>query len=80
MIGHGEAPLPATSDRALWPSRWPAEDGGATREQACRLPTGLGIAAGDRLELSARRDAFASTMVVLRQAGVQCGRPDLFQQ
>jgi hypothetical protein len=67
IIGRGEAP--STSDAARWPSRWPAEDGGATREQACPLATGLRISAGERLELSARRDAFASTMIILRQPG-----------
>lgn len=69
MIGRGEAPLPTTSGAARWPSRWPAEDGGATREQACRTPSGLDISANERLELAARRDAFASTMIVLRQPG-----------
>lgn len=69
MIGRSGPQLPGTSGGARWPSPWPAEDGGATREQACRPPTGLGISADERLELSARRDAFASTMVVLRQPG-----------
>src|SRR6202035_78739 len=54
---------------ARWPSQWPAEDGGATREQACPPPAGLRISPDEVLALSARRDAFASTMIVLRQPG-----------
>lgn len=65
MIGSGQAPLPTSPHRG----RWPAEDGGATREQACPPPAGLRISANERLELAARRDAFASTMIVLREPG-----------
>jgi hypothetical protein len=59
---------PAAGPR-LWRSPWPAEDGGPRRQQASREPGGLSIAAGDRLELAAVRDAFASTMIVLREPG-----------
>jgi hypothetical protein len=69
MPRRGEAPLPTAYDLARWPSRWPAEDGGPSREQACRPPTGLRISAHEGLKLAARRDAFASTMIVLRQPG-----------
>ncbi len=48
-----------------WPSRWPAEDGGPRRTQAPRFGAGLGIRAGERLEVVSR-DALAATMVVLR--------------
>ena len=53
----------------LWPSPWPAEDGGPRRSQAPTGSTGLGIATGERLVTSAVRDAFATTMAVLREPG-----------
>ena len=53
----------------LWPSPWPAEDGGPRREQAPSGIAGLGIGAGERLRLAAVRDAFATTMVILRAPG-----------
>ncbi len=53
----------------LWPSPWPAEDGGPTREQVPHGGAGLGIGPGERLRLAASRDAFATTMVVLRDPG-----------
>ena len=52
-----------------WPSRWPAEDGGPTRRQAPASGPGLGIRPGERLEVTARRDVAAATMVVLRDPG-----------
>ena len=54
---------------SLWPSPWPAEDGGPERSQAPSGLPGLAIAAGERLATCAVRDAFASTMVVLRDPG-----------
>jgi hypothetical protein len=62
----------AAADRAnagLWPSRWPAEDGGPRRVQAPSGGTGLDLQPGERLEATAVRDAFATTMVVLREPG-----------
>jgi hypothetical protein len=53
----------------LWPSRWPAEDGGPRREQTPGQAPGLRIQEGEKLQLAALRDAFATTMVVLRAAG-----------
>jgi hypothetical protein len=53
----------------LWPSPWPAEDGGPRREQAPDRAGGLAIRDGERLVTAAVRDAFASTMVVLREPG-----------
>ncbi|MBY0442879.1 MAG: hypothetical protein K2Q25_12215 [Mycobacteriaceae bacterium] len=51
-----------------WPSPWPGEDGGPLRTQApCGTP-GLGITAGERLEVVSR-DAYAVTMVILRDPG-----------
>lgn len=51
-----------------WPSRWPAEDGGPLRTQAPRSGSGLGLAAGERLDVTTR-EAIGSTMVVLRDPG-----------
>ena len=53
----------------LWPSPWPSEDGGARRSQSPRGSPGLFIGPGERLACVARRDAFATTMVVLREPG-----------
>ena len=50
-------------------NRWPAEDGGARRQQICPPPAGLRIVDQERLELAAVRDAFASTMVIAGQPG-----------
>jgi hypothetical protein len=60
-----------SSDRAaaLWPSPWPAEDGGPRRQQTAPAPARLGLQAGERLEVAAVRDAFATTMAVLREPG-----------
>lgn len=67
-------PDPAPQGRALiaepglWPSPWPAEDGGPRRLAAARRPTGLGLREGRTLR-SHGRLAIASTMVVLRDPG-----------
>lgn len=57
------------SNRGLWPSPWPAEDGGPARRQQPHGIGGLGIGPGERLRTTAVRDAFATTMVVLREPG-----------
>lgn len=51
-----------------WTSPWPGEDGGPRRTQAPYGKPGLGIGDGERLEVTSR-DAFAVTMVVLRDPG-----------
>ena len=51
-----------------WPSPWPGEDAGPRRSQAPHAVTGLNIAEGERLEVTSR-DAFAVTMVILREPG-----------
>ncbi len=56
------------NDAALWPSRWPAEDGGPRRDQLAPGPA-LGIGPTERLTLAAHRDAYATTMLVLRDPG-----------
>jgi hypothetical protein len=53
---------------AYWPSKWPAEDGGPRRQQVPLAGSGLNIAASTSAEVVAR-EAMASTMVVLRDAG-----------
>ncbi len=56
------------SAAALWPSRWPAEDGGPCRRQYAAGPA-LALLDGERLTLAAHRDAYAATMLVLRDPG-----------
>jgi hypothetical protein len=56
------------SEAALWPSGWPAEDGGPCRRQYASVAAPQ-IADGERLTLAARRDAYAATMLVLRDPG-----------
>lgn len=51
-----------------WPSPWPGEDAGPRRSQAPHGVKGLQIVEGERLEVTSR-DAFAVTMVILREPG-----------
>jgi hypothetical protein len=53
---------------SLWPSPWPAEDGGPDRRQTPSGIAGFGLADGERLEVTSR-DALASTMCILRDPG-----------
>jgi hypothetical protein len=53
---------------SLWPSPWPAEDGGPARGQLPDGVPGLGLRGDERLEVTSR-DALASTMCVLREPG-----------
>ena len=53
---------------SLWPSPWPAEDGGADRRQIPNGSAGLGLADGEHLAVTSR-DALASTMCVQRDPG-----------
>jgi hypothetical protein len=54
---------------AYWPQPWSGEDGGPRR--LCSAPglTGLGIRPGERLEVVASRDAFATDLLVRRDPG-----------
>ncbi|HEY5189983.1 MAG TPA: hypothetical protein VII87_13165 [Solirubrobacteraceae bacterium] len=76
LVPDGVTPAPSvpalasgSGEAALWPSPWPAEDGGPRRVQAPHRLRGLGVEPGERLHLAALRDAFATTMVVLRDPG-----------
>jgi hypothetical protein len=53
---------------ALWPSPWPAEDGGPARRQTPHGIAGLGVRPGEELEVVSRL-SIASTMTVLRAPG-----------
>lgn len=54
---------------AAWPAPWTSEDGGPRRTgEATGLP-GLGLQAGERLEVAAARDAVGTTMLVHRGPG-----------
>ncbi|MEN9506049.1 MAG: hypothetical protein RI958_1975 [Actinomycetota bacterium] len=60
------------SHSALWPSPWPAEDGGPSRRQVPDIVgaagAGLGVMAGTPLTATSRM-VLAATMVVLREPG-----------
>jgi hypothetical protein len=53
---------------SLWPSPWPAEDGGPARGQAASGVRPLDLDAGGHLSVTSR-DALAATMFVLREPG-----------
>lgn len=54
---------------ALWPSPWPAEDGGPRRLQVPAAPVaGWALSPGGRLDVT-HREAPGTTMVVLREPG-----------
>jgi hypothetical protein len=57
-----------TSAPALWPSPWPAEDGGPRRGQVPHGVDRLGLLDGGRLEVT-HRGSPGTTMVVLRDPG-----------
>ncbi len=52
-----------------WPRPWTCEDGGPRRLGQPQGQPGLGIAAGERLELAAARDAGACGMLIRREPG-----------
>ena len=54
--------------RGYWNSPWPGEDGGPRRAQAPHGLAGPGFRDGERLRVTSR-DAFAATMLVLREPG-----------
>jgi hypothetical protein len=51
---------------ALWDGPWPAEDGGPQRNQVPHGLPGLRLGPGDRLQMTASRDALGITMAVMR--------------
>lgn len=54
---------------AYWPQPWTCEDGGPCRWGAATGQAGLGIGAGERLEVAASRGTFATDALVRRQPG-----------
>jgi hypothetical protein len=54
---------------AYWPGTWTCEDGGPRRWGSAAGQPGLAIAAGERLEVAAARDAFATDVIVRRDPG-----------
>jgi hypothetical protein len=54
---------------AYWPRPWTCEDGGSRRWGVPAGQAGLGIAAGERLEVAAARQAFATDALVRREPG-----------
>ena len=54
---------------AYWPAPWTCEDGGPRRWGCAAGQPGLGIRPGERLEVAAARDAFATDVLVRRGPG-----------
>jgi hypothetical protein len=54
---------------AYWPRPWTCEDGGPRRWGSASPQPGLGILPGEKLELAAVRDAFATDLLVRREPG-----------
>jgi hypothetical protein len=54
---------------AYWPGTWTCEDGGPRRWGSVAGQRGLGIRPGERLEVAAARDAFATDLLVRREPG-----------
>jgi hypothetical protein len=54
---------------AYWPRPWTCEDGGPRRWGTAAGQAGLGIGAGERLEVAAVRQAFATDALVRREPG-----------
>ena len=52
-----------------WPEPWTCEDGGPRRWGSAAGQTGLAIRPGERLEVVAARDAFATDVLVRRGPG-----------
>lgn len=65
----GEASIPEDRAGAYWPEPWSSEDNGSQR-WCCATPQGgPGIGPGDRFELLAERDAYATDMLIRRGPG-----------
>jgi hypothetical protein len=54
---------------AYWPGTWTCEDGGPRRWGSAAGQAGLGIEPGERLEVAAVHDAFATDLLVRRDPG-----------
>jgi hypothetical protein len=54
---------------AYWPRPWTCEDGGPLRRCCADGVPGLGIRPGERLEVTATADAFATDLLVRREPG-----------
>ena len=54
---------------AYWPQPWTCEDGGPRRWGSAAGQPGLGIQPGERLEVAAAKDAFATDLIVRRDPG-----------
>lgn len=57
-----------TSPGAYWPRPWTGEDGGP-RRTGCAGTPGLGLRPGERLEVAAHRDVFATDVLARREPG-----------
>src|SRR5215210_6220450 len=57
------------SPGAYWPQPWSCEDGGTRRWGSAQGQPGLAITSGERLEVAAVHDAFATDLLVRRDPG-----------
>ena len=64
-----QAQVPGDDVGQYWPTPWSSEDGGSLRWCCAGGQAGLGIQPGERLEVAAVKDAFASDMVIRRNEG-----------
>lgn len=58
-----------TTPGAYWPRPWTGEDGGPMRRCCADGVPGLGIRPGERLEVAAVKDAFATDVLLRREPG-----------
>ena len=64
-----QAQIPVDEVGQYWPTPWSSEDGGSLRWFCAGGQAGLGIQPGERLEVTAVKDAYASDMVIRRNEG-----------
>jgi len=65
----GDAGIPRDTAGAYWPAPWSSEDNGSQRWCCATPQPGPGIRPGERLELLAEKDAYASDMLIRRDPG-----------
>ena len=64
-----EAAIPQDRAGAYWPEPWSSEDNGSQRWCCATPQAGPGFKSGERFELLAERDAYATDMLIRRGPG-----------